>query len=102
MSTPSPTPVPLVLDENKRQMKSENVSPKLGSGPNDLTPPPSPPQMQDSITVMSVDVQYQRAVWQWSQAYESDRAKLGFDTSPEENAILMTKRGHRKRKREDY
>jgi hypothetical protein len=78
-----------------------------------MTPPPSPPQIQDSITVLPIvpqtvkcDVDDKAAVviadhWRWWQGYRTDRTVLGFEPTPGKDLVPVYKRGGARRKKRE-
>jgi hypothetical protein len=102
MSTPSPTP--LVLNQDEQSMDIPAKPPSINeSGTRDFTPPPSPPRIQDSITVLLTQKKVHTLEgerWGWWQGYRRDRRVLGFEAPAGKNVVLMVKRGPRKRRRD--
>jgi hypothetical protein len=96
MLTPSPTPFVLSRDKIKGE-----ISPSIDFAQKDFTPPSSPPQMQDSITVLMVEDEMKNEKWGWWQGYRKDRGALGFEASTGKNAVSMVKKGPRKKRKED-
>ena len=67
----------------------------------DFTPPPSPPQIQDSITVLTAEDEMRISKWGWWQGYRKDRWVLGFEVPNGKNLVPTVKRGPRRKKGDD-
>jgi hypothetical protein len=111
MSTPSSTS-PLLASRD--QSKPPDDLPPAGIiAPRDMTPPPSPPQIQDSITVLPIvphvvkcDIDQKATVesadlWGWWQGYRTDRTILGFEQTPSKDLVPVYKRGGARRKKRE-
>lgn len=101
MSTPAPTPV--FVNSNHEGNINRDISKPVSvdSACKDLTPPPSPLQVQDSITVLMEGERLPKQKWGWWQGYQKDRTMLGFEAPPDENVVMVAKKGQKRRNRED-
>jgi hypothetical protein len=66
----------------------------------DLTPPPSP-MMKEAGKQMATKVGGVQGKWEWWQGYQMERKLLGFEAPAGKNAVLITKKGPRKKKKDD-
>jgi hypothetical protein len=78
-----------------------------------MTPPPSPPQIQDSITVLPIvpqavksDTDEKATVetayhWGWWQGYRMNRTILGFEPTPSKDLVPVYRRGGARRKKRE-
>jgi hypothetical protein len=119
MSIPSPLSTLMIADQiivdTSRKLQRMEVEAK------DLTPPPSPSPMKTSPTLLKESPTLMKGAavlktngvvaktgdavetgkWLWWQGYRKDRRVLGFEATPGKNAALVTKRGPRKKKKDD-
>lgn len=67
----------------------------------DITPPPSPPEIQGSITVLTAEVIAKDHRWGWWQGYRKDRKVLGFEAPGGKNLVPMVKKGPKRKRKDD-
>jgi len=99
MSSASSTPVPPSRDGMNGDMPSK--PPNMDVITKDITPPPSPLEIQDSITVLTAEDLVMNAKWRWWQGYRKDRRALGFEARDWNSLVAAVKKGQRRKRKDD-